>query len=740
MSLAHPGGDPIPTEVHMMAMYPGGSWIGLEIAGEIAVEEVNSHPDYLAGYTIVLHVNHTNPMTPTAPNPGLAANLFYENIYSGPPKPFLIGGFYSENCVILCDTSKHWNVIEISYGASSPALSDREECPYFYRTPQSAAQQNVPRVQLIQMYGWDRVAIIRFSNVLFTATMEDLRSLLLANNISIVANELFDEDPSYAMRYIKEKDARIIIGLFWEPQARKVFCEAYKLGMYGERYAWILRGVGYQDPEFLLREDTSISCDAQQLIDSSRGTIITNWVFISDYEGPTISGKNAQQYEALYSERAGSAYFSAHTFVYDAVWAVAAALNASIEPLAQLNKTIDNFNYEDSEMREVFMEKLDELDAYGMSGPLAFSNGDRLGRFVVEQIWGDGPPHDEIFLDSEMLTLPVSVYASIAGLSCLGIILAASVLAFNIAFRRQRAVKLSSPNINNLIILGGIMTFLAVILMGADENVVDLDRMDDICKARLWVLSLGFTLAFGAMFSKTFRVHKIFINKKLQKRSVKDIQLVAMVGGFVLIDVIYLLVWEIMKPLKAVTMRFESSAVASADRLIVPERLVCRREDVSSISWLSGIYIFKGILLLFGLFLAYETRAVKIRALNDAKYIGISVYNVFILSAVGALFNMVMDPEDFTLVYTVTGLCVVICATATLLVIFLPKVIDVVKNPDGPRVSTLPDEGSSNYTCHTTAPDRKKFTIKTLSAKVGDGESSMPPSAAMENSSRDAWN
>ena len=39
-------------------------------------------------------------------------------------------------------------------------------------------------------------------------------------------------------------------------------------------------------------------------------------------------------------------------------------------------------------------------------------------------------------------------------------------------------------------------------------------------QSRAWTLSLGFSLAYGAMFSKTWRVHLIFTNKKL-KRKVK---------------------------------------------------------------------------------------------------------------------------------------------------------------------------------------------------------------------------
>jgi len=30
-------------------------------------------------------------------------------------------------------------------------------------------------------------------------------------------------------------------------------------------------------------------------------------------------------------------------------------------------------------------------------------------------------------------------------------------------------------------------------------------------------MALGFSMAFGAMFSKTWRVHKIFTNKKIQR-------------------------------------------------------------------------------------------------------------------------------------------------------------------------------------------------------------------------------
>lgn len=42
------------------------------------------------------------------------------------------------------------------------------------------------------------------------------------------------------------------------------------------------------------------------------------------------------------------------------------------------------------------------------------------------------------------------------------------------------------------------------------------------------------------------------------------------------------------------------------------------------------MYGYKGLLLIVGLFLAYETRSVKIRAINDLHFVAMAVYNVVV--------------------------------------------------------------------------------------------------------------
>ena len=91
--------------------------------------------------------------------------------------------------------------------------------------------------------------------------------------------------------------------------------------------------------------------------------------------------------------------------------------------------------------------------------------------------------------------------------------------------------------------------------------------------------------------------------------------------------------------------------------------------------FLGILFAYKGILLLFGLFLAWETRNVSIPALNDSRYIGMSVYNVAVLSIIGAIVAFAMDGSvHYEALYAISSLCLIVCTSVTLLLVFLPKV------------------------------------------------------------------
>ncbi len=84
-------------------------------------------------------------------------------------------------------------------------------------------------------------------------------------------------------------------------------------------------------------------------------------------------------------------------------------------------------------------------------------------------------------------------------------------------------------------------------------------------------------------------------------------------------------------------------------------------------------YAYKGLLLLFGMYMAWETRRVKIPVLNDSQYIGMNIYNVVLMSVtVVALSNILNDRP--TLSYAVVSALIWFSTTSMLCLLFLPKV------------------------------------------------------------------
>ena len=76
-----------------------------------------------------------------------------------------------------------------------------------------------------------------------------------------------------------------------------------------------------------------------------------------------------------------------------------------------------------------------------------------------------------------------------------------------------RRIKISSPKINIVMLLGAVLCHTSVFFFGLDWKVVGSKAMPSICHAAAWTICLGFTLGFGALFWKTWRVYTIYRNK-----------------------------------------------------------------------------------------------------------------------------------------------------------------------------------------------------------------------------------
>ncbi|KAG8237227.1 hypothetical protein J437_LFUL013728 [Ladona fulva] len=64
------------------------------------------------------------------------------------------------------------------------------------------------------------------------------------------------------------------------------------------------------------------------------------------------------------------------------------------------------------------------------------------------------------------------------------------------------------------------------------------------------------------------------------------------------------------------------------------------------LDFLGILFGYKGIVLIFGLFLAYETRSIKVKGINDSRLVGMSIYNVVVLCLITAPVTMVIASQQ----------------------------------------------------------------------------------------------
>jgi gamma-aminobutyric acid type B receptor len=133
----------------------------------------------------------------------------------------------------------------------------------------------------------------------------------------------------------------------------------------------------------------------------------------------------------------------------------------------------------------------------------------------------------------------------------------------------------------------------------------------------------GFTLAFGSMFSKTYRVHAIFTNIKLNKKIIKDYKLFLVVGVLVCIDVATLTTWQIVDPFyRETSLGQPLPSTDSEDRLDIPEMEFCQSKRMTI--FLGCIYVYKGLLMVtYAVFSCLPPYKLEFRKLVSTKRIRI---------------------------------------------------------------------------------------------------------------------
>ncbi|XP_049641846.1 probable G-protein coupled receptor 156 isoform X2 [Suncus etruscus] len=253
-------------------------------------------------------------------------------------------------------------------------------------------------------------------------------------------------------------------------------------------------------------------------------------------------------------------------------------------------------------------------------------------------------------------------------LSC-GLLLVVFFLGFTIRCRKNRIVKMSSPNLNIVTLLGSCLTYTSAYLFGIhDQNALEGSSMETLIQIRLAMLCIGTSLVFGPILGKSWRLYRVFTQRVPDKRVIiKDLQLLGLVAALVLADVILLLIWVLTDPIQClqilgVTRRDVSCSLTST------HFCASRYSDV----WIALILGCKGLLLLYGAYLAGLTDHVSSPPVNQSLTIMVGV-NLMVLAA-GLLFVVTRYLHSWpNLVFGLTAGGIFVCTTTVNCFIFIPQ-------------------------------------------------------------------
>ncbi|XP_017778907.1 PREDICTED: gamma-aminobutyric acid type B receptor subunit 2 [Nicrophorus vespilloides] len=707
--LQKPNTDARRHDVYIAGFFPFGKGVensetgrGVMPSVKLALDHVNEHSSILRNYRLHMWWNDTMC------NAAVGVKAFFDMMHSGPNKLMLFGAACTHVTDPIAKASKHWHLTQLSYADTHPMFT-KDNFPNFFRIVPSENAFNPPRLSLLKEFNWTRVGTIYQNEPRYSLAHNRLVAELDTLGYTVVETQSFTNEVISALVKLKEKDIRVILGNFNEHYARLIFCEAYKLEMYGRRYQWVIMGTYSSD--WWTKVEPDSNCTTEELQSALEQTILTDLLPLSTSGEITISGITADEYLTEYDSRRGREYSRFHGYTYDGIWAVALAIQNVAHKVRYLrrNQTVIDFKYRDPLWERLFLDALHNTSFEGVTGPVRFYDNERKASILLKQFqqglevkvgeysaatqhldltlgapmkWlGKQPPKDRTLLIIEHTRVNKTVYAILASLAVCGIIMASVFLAFNIKYRNQRYIKMSSPQLNNLIIIGCMLTYTSIVFLGLDSGLSSVDAFPYICTARAWTLMAGFSLAFGAMFSKTWRVHSIFTDVKLNKKVIKDYQLFMIVGILLVLDFVIMTTWQVADPFYRETKQLEPYPhPSSEDIIIIPENEYCASERMTI--FVGCIYAYKGLLMIFGAFLAWETRHVSIPALNDSRHVGLSVYNVAIMCICGAAVALVLvDHQDA--MFLIIGVFVMFCTTATLWLVFVPKMVELKRNPGG---------------------------------------------------------
>ncbi|XP_033626735.1 probable G-protein coupled receptor CG31760 [Asterias rubens] len=228
---------------------------------------------------------------------------------------------------------------------------------------------------------------------------------------------------------------------------------------------------------------------------------------------------------------------------------------------------------------------------------------------------------------------------------------------FTIYNRDVKVVKAASPVLLRIILVGSLFLYCPVLVSFYEPTVVT-------CMLLQWFKEVGFSILFGALLLKTWRISVVFRVRSAARVRITDVDLMKRLGLIVAVSIFYLIVRSVIAPPKVET-------ETSLDKL--------KAEQCKYDWWDYAANIAELVLLLWGVRLCYVVRKAP-SEFNESRFISWAIYNETMLSlflCVATFF--LQDLANPDLIYIIWFLYSQLTTTVVLALLFGSKIYLVIQ-------------------------------------------------------------
>ena len=303
----------------------------------------------------------------------------------------------------------------------------------------------------------------------------------------------------------------------------------------------------------------------------------------------------------------------------------------------------------------------------------------------------------------EVCARPVDYnYNQLTKIRPVGLTMAAFSMLLSIALsvwvginRKAAVIRKSQPIFLVMICIGTLLMASAIIPLSIDDSIASYETCTNACIASPWLLSIGFTTTFSALFAKIYRINTLMRSARLF-RKVKISAWDVMLPFFILLTItlIFLLVWTVVDPMYWI----RQDVFGSTDGLSTYGICMIGRTNISK-AMIASLVVLAFACVILACVAAWRGREISIEY-SESKYVGLVMIVMLQLLLLGIPLNALVNtnpPAGCKSIHLILSIFTIYISFMDLILLFFVRLCEVCSYLHIDHVNSVTDICAKDY-------------------------------------------